>query len=98
MVRINMNKSETIKLVGSELSCRKSCPLGYSCWGGYMEENLECEEGVGGVLKKLKNGQTEVLLMGANQFAVRVLDRTSGKIPLPEIVTIDIVEGNLVPR
>jgi hypothetical protein len=93
-----MNKENLLQLTGNRLSCASNCPHEFQCFGGWVNENSECEEGIN-KLKKIFNDLNYInLLMTQGFFGLRVFDSFSEKKPLPVIGTILIEKGNLSLR
>jgi hypothetical protein len=93
-----MEKENLIQLTGARLACASNCPINHHCFGGYVNETLECDESVNALRKIFSIRGYTTLVMTQRFFGIRVLDSFSEKRPLPEIGDILIEDGNLTLR
>lgn len=95
-----MNKEQLLEITGSLLPCYNDCKIGHCCFGGWSNEEDECDKGINQVkqsLDNIPNVKTLTLIMARADgfFAIRVLDRSSNVRPLPEVGTLMIKNGKL---
>lgn len=91
-----MNKENLLQLAGTRLSCAPNCSIGLQCFGGYVNENPECEDAIDKLRQTLfSNLNFTNLLMTQRFFGIRVFDSSSEERPLPVIGTLLIEKGNI---
>ena len=93
-----MKKEDLLQLTGTQLSCAPDCQIGHQCFGGWVNENPECNKGVNDIQKLFNNKGYMNLIITQGLFGIRVFDSFSKQRPLPVIGTILIKNGNLKLR
>jgi len=93
-----MNKIELLKLIGHQLPCAQNCQIEHECFGGFLNEEPACHEGIFSTKRLIEEKGYTTLIMTQRFFGISVFDSFSEQRPLPVIGTILIENGNFALR